>query len=711
MINSKFNAGTKLIMTIALIFVFSLVSIGQSKSPVTWKYSVTKVSNNEVKLIFKATIEKGWHLYSQYLPKGGPLPTVFDYDDSDNFTRTGKCTEYPKPKKEFDETFEIDVFSFSKEATFTQKIVVKSTDNFTITGTVNYQVCDDETCIPYDDEFEFKVDGATAEKAIETEQEKGDGNASLESEAIDEDTITEAAVVAEDKQPSTNNSEVVAEDPAKEESTDEDKSLWGFFFFALGLGIAGIFTPCVFPMIPMNIAFFLNYQGGKSKGKFLAVFYGLSIIFIYSVIGIVLTLIFGADAIGDIVGHWLTNIIFFAVFLFFAASFFGMFELVMPTKWVNKADSKVDKGGLVGTFFMALTLVLVSFSCTAAFIGTILLEAAEGAVLKPFIGMLGFSIGFGVPFAFLALVPSVLNKMPKSGGWMNAIKVTFGFIVIAFGMKFLVAPNAMLGWGISREVFIGVWIVLFTLLGLYLLGKIKFSHDSDLPHLSVPRLILVIIVFSFVMYLIPGLFGAKLQTVAPFLPTKSMQKFDIPALIEEHSGGNTIVANSGDNDVVKESNLCGEPKHGDKLHWENNLKGYFDYEQAIACAKELNKPIFIDFTGHSCSNCKKMDQTTIADKDVLKRLKNDFVLVELYTDDPTELPEAEWYISDYDGKVKKTIGKQNRDLMKTKFNSIGTPLYIVINSDGKILSGPIQTEKNVAKFIEFLDKGLEEFKK
>ncbi|MCF8296310.1 MAG: thioredoxin family protein [Saprospiraceae bacterium] len=700
--NSKFNTGTKLVMTLALIFVFSLVSIGQPKSPVSWKFSTKKVSNNEVKLVFKATIGAGWHLYSQYLPKGGPLPTVFEYKDSEKFTLTGKNTESPKPKVEHDEIFDVDVFFFSNEASFTQKIVVKSTENFTIKGTVAYQVCNDETCIPYEDDFEFKVDGATAEKVVEPEKGKGDGDASLESETIDEDTTAEVAVVAQDEQTTANNSEVVAEEPVKEESKDADKSLWGFFFFALGLGIAGIFTPCVFPMIPMNIAFFLNYQGGKSKGKFLAIFYGLSIIFIYSVIGIVLTLIFGADAIGNIVNHWLTNIIFFAVFIFFAASFFGMFELVMPTKWVNKADSKVDKGGLVGTFFMALTLVLVSFSCTAAFIGTILVEAANGEVLKPFVGMFGFSIGFGVPFAFLALFPSVLNKMPKSGGWMNSIKVVFGFIILAFGMKFLVGPNDVLDWGISREVFIGVWIVLFSLLGFYLLGKIKFSHDSDVPHISVPRLILVVIVFSFVVYLIPGLFGAKLQTVAPFLPTQSMQKFDLPALIEENSGGTG---------VVEENNLCGEPKYGDKLHWPNHLKGYFDYEEAVACAKELNKPVFIDFTGHYCANCKKMDATTLADKEVLKRLKSDFVLCELYTDDPTELPESEWYTSKIDDKVKKTIGKQNGDLMRTKFNALGTPLYVVIDSDGKVLSGPQAYETDVKKFIEFLDKGLEEFKK
>ena len=452
----------------------------------------------------------------------------------------------------------------------------------------------------------------------------------------------------------------------------------------------------------MNIAFFMNYQGGKTKGKFLGIFYGLSIIFIYSVIGLALTLIFGPDALGNIVNHWATNIVFFLVFLFFAASFFGMFELVLPSKWVSKADSQVDKGGLIGTFFMALTLVLVSFSCTAAFIGTILVEAAGGQLLQPFIGMFGFSVGFGVPFAFLAMCPSVLSKMPKSGGWLNAVKVVFGFIIIAFGMKFLVGPNDVLGWGVAREVFIAVWIVLFTLLGFYLLGKIRFAHDSDLPYLSVPRLILVVIVFSFVVYLVPGLFGAKLQTVAPFLPTQSMQEFDLPAIIEENSGGAT---------AAEPSNICEPPKYADKLNWPNRLKGYFDYDQAVNCAKELNKPIFIDFTGHFCANCKKMDATTLADKEVLKRLKSDFVLAALYTDDNTILPESEWFTSEYDGKLIKTMGKKNRDFLITKFNSLGTPLYAVVDPDGNILSGPVAYEQDVEKFIEFLDKGISAFQK
>ncbi len=696
---SKIVTNTKPILVLTFALLLNFVSLAQLDSPVKWDFSTKNISNDEVVLIYKAAIGKDWHLYSQFLPKGGPLPTFFEFEKSTNFKTLGKISEYPKPQIEHDEIFDIDVQYFSNEATFKQKIKILSSEPFVVKGNVSYQVCNEETCIPYDNDFEFNVEGATVEK--ETEQEKVDENANLESEELGEDTLIEESVV-EEEQPPSNNSEVTVEEQAEDESKGENKSLWGFFFFALGLGIAGIFTPCVFPMIPMNIAFFLNYQGGKSKGKFLAIFYGLSIIFIYSVIGILLTLIFGADAIGNIVNHWLTNIIFFSVFIFFAASFFGMFELVMPAKWVNKADSKVDKGGLVGTFFMALTLVLVSFSCTAAFIGTILVEAVSGDLLKPFIGMFGFSVGFGVPFAFLALFPSVLNKMPKSGGWMNSIKVVFGFIILAFGMKFLVGPNDVLGWGISREVFIGVWIVLFTLLGLYLLGKIKFSHDSDVPHISVPRLIIVVIVFSFVVYLIPGLFGAKLETVAPFLPTQSMQKFDIPALIEENSGGTAI---------AQPSNLCDEPKYGDKLHWPNNLIGYFDYEQAVACAKELNKPVFIDFTGHYCANCKKMDVTTLADKEVLKRLKNDFVLCELYTDDPTELPEKEWYTSEKDGKLKKTIGKQNGDLMMTKFNALGTPLYVIIDSDGKILSGPQAYEKDIEKFLKFIDKGLEEFEK
>lgn len=701
---SKIKYFRIIIVTLAFLAV-SINLFAQPESPVKWKFTTKNLGNSEVELIFEASIDSDWHLYSQFLPPGGPLSTLFVFEDSTNYESLGLIAESPKPKKEFDEIFKVDVFYFSKKATFTKKIKVLTNEPFKIKGNVSYQVCNDETCIPYDDDFEFNVKADISGTSSQPEQEKD-----TKAKVIEEEDVAEAEKIIIEVDTASalainNESEVDAEAETVTEAgeplnSETSTSLWGFFFFALGLGIAGIFTPCVFPMIPMNIAFFMNYQGGKAKGKFLGIFYGISIIFIYSVIGLALTWIFGPDALGNIVNHWVTNIIFFLVFVFFAASFFGMFELVLPSKWVSKADSQVDKGGLIGTFFMALTLVLVSFSCTAAFIGTILVEAAGGEILKPFIGMFGFSVGFGVPFAFLAMFPSVLDKMPKSGGWLNSVKVVFGFIIIAFGMKFLVGPNDVLGWDIAREVFIGVWIVLFTLLGFYLLGKIKFSHDSDLPYISVPRLILVVIVFSFVVYLIPGLFGARLQTVAPFLPTQTMQKFDIPALIEENAGG---IA------VAEPVNLCDEPKYGDKLHWPNRLKGYFDYEQAVECAKELNKPIFIDFTGHYCANCKKMDATTLADKEVLKRLKNDFVLVELYTDDKTKLPESEWYISDYDGKEIKTLGKKNRDLLITKFNALGTPLYAIVDTKGNILSGPIGFEGDAEKFIAFLDKGLEEF--
>ncbi|MCD4679630.1 MAG: thioredoxin family protein [Bacteroidales bacterium] len=702
--NKRIKLIEKLFLTIALIISVNLSLFAQPESPVKWKFSTEKLSNNEVALIFEAEIDSDWHLYSQFLPPGGPLSTLFVFEDTTKYESLGTIAESPKPKKEFDEIFGVDVFYFAKEATFTKKIKVLSTEAFQIKGNVSYQVCNDETCIPYDNDFEFSLDGAKSETSSEEDKQVAVAAAVAGEESESNDTLIEEEAQSEHTATATATSPATSPSPATEEPGEDgtSTSLWGFFFFALGLGIAGIFTPCVFPMIPMNIAFFLNYQGGKAKGKFLALFYGLSIIFIYSFIGLALTIIFGPDAMGNIVNHWVTNIIFFLVFIFFASSFFGMFELVLPARWVNKADSQVDKGGLIGTFFMALTLVLVSFSCTAAFIGTILVEAAGGELLKPFVGMFGFSVGFGVPFAFLALFPSVLNKMPKSGGWLNAVKVVFGFVIIAFGMKFMVGPNDILGWGISREVFIGVWIVLFTLLGFYLLGKIKFSHDSDLPYISVPRLILVVIVFSFVIYLVPGLFGAKLQTVSPFFPTQSMQKFDLPAIIEENSGGTSVVATA---------NICEPPKYADKLHWPNRLKGYFNYEQAASCAKELNKPIFIDFTGHFCANCKKMDATTLADKEVLNRLKNDFVLVELYTDDPTVLPESEWYTSDYDGKVMKTMGKQNRDFMITRFKALGTPLYVVVDADGNILSGPLAYEKDISKFVEFLDKGLEEFQR
>ncbi len=659
---------------------------------IRWNWTVKHVKDVEFDLIFKADLAANWHLYGPYQEYEfgkGPLPMEIIYNNKAPFSLVGKIKSSPRPERIFDEIFEVYINQFDGSPVFTQRIRVNTENPFMIKGSINGQICQD-VCIPFEESFEFSISGAKVQEGNpERNPEPGEGEESVVAPSGEGDTLHQETL--------SESSNTNAPDGAADTGKTKDKSLLFFFLAALGLGVAGIFTPCVFPMIPMNIAFFLNYRGGRTKGKFLAVFYGLSIIFIYSVIGLLITVIFGAEAMNNIVTHWLTNVIFFLIFVFFAASFFGAYELVMPSRWVNKADSQADRGGLIGTFFMALTLVLVSFSCTAAFIGTILVEAADGtSLLKPFIGMFGFSVGFGVPFALLALFPSILQKMPKSGGWMNAVKVVFGFIILAFGLKFLIIPDQTYHLGIlTRDVYLAIWIVIFTLMGFYLLGKYKFHHDTDVQHIGFFRLLLVIATFSFVVYLIPGLFGADLKAISGFLPAKSTLTLDLsrPSAQSRETG----------------SSLCSVPSYADFLHLPHNLEGYFDLDEAIACAKEKKKPVFVDFTGHGCSNCKVMEATVWSDPRVLERLRNDFVIVALYTDDRKELPQSKW-ITNKDGVVLKTIGRINKNIQETRFGTMATPLYVVIDHEGNMLSGQWQANKNIEGFISFLDEGIRKFR-
>jgi thiol:disulfide interchange protein DsbD len=456
----------------------------------------------------------------------------------------------------------------------------------------------------------------------------------------------------------------------------------------------------------MTVSFFMNTGQSKAKGRLQALVFGLSIIFIYTFVGVLVSVLFGAEAIKSVSDHWLTNLIFFLLFATFAASFFGMFEIVLPSWLTNKSDKQADRGGFIGAFFMALTLVLVSFSCTAPFVGGILVEAATGQVLKPTIGMFGFSLAFAIVFTILALFPGWLGKMPKSGGWLNSVKVVLAFLILAIGMKYLLVPNVALGWDISREVFIGVWIVLFAMLGFYLLGKIRFSHDSPINHVSVPRLLLVIISFSFAVYLIPGLFGAPLKAVSGYLPTES--SWDLDEIIRESTSNIAVVGSTGS---MAAANICDEPKFDDIFKLPHGLQGYFEYEQALACARELNKPLFVDIKGHACTNCKVMEKNVWSDPEVLKRLREEFVIVALYVDDKTKLPEEEWITSEFDGKVKKTIGRQNTDFQITRFGVNAQPYYVIMGHNDDVLVDPVAFEPDVDDYIEFLDGGIEAFGK
>jgi thiol:disulfide interchange protein DsbD len=672
------------------LLMFPVFSVSQILEPVKWSFHVHQTRPDEATLLMIAKIDQGWHLYSISIPPGGPLPTVFTFDKNKNYTTIGDISE-PSGEEEYDPNFEMKLKFFDGTAVFKQPIKVLTATPFSIKGTLSFMCCDDKRCLPPADvDFTFNLPG----KAIAAADIKSTEPTTPSSAHKDTQTgIIAKPVLHTDSLNIGINATSTAEPETKGES------LWVFFIIALLAGFAGALTPCVYPMIPMTVSFFMRSSKSKFLARTNAIFYGISIIFIYTVIGVLVSVLFGSDAIKNISSHWITNIIFFLLFAAFAASFFGMFEIVLPSSLTNKSDKQVDKGGLIGTFFMALTLVLVSFSCTAPFIGGILVEASTGSILKPIIGMFGFSLTFALPFTILAFFPSWLGKLPKSGGWLNSVKVVLGFIILALGMKFLLVPNDVLGLGMTREFVIAVWIVLFSLLGFYLLGKIKFAHDSEVAHIGVPRLLLVILSFTFVVYLIPGMFGAPLKIVSGFLPAES--SFNLIDIISQNRGTSAAVA--------QPANICDPPKYSDIFKLSNGLQGYFEYNQGLSCAKKLNKPVFLDFTGRGCVNCKMMERNVFTDPQVLNLLSREFIIIALYADDRTELPESEWITSRRDGKVKKTIGQKNLEIEISRFNVNAQPYYALIDTSGNLLTAPRAYNLDVDAFVAWLDGGLKQF--
>ncbi len=679
-------------LVVLFFLAASTSAFTQILDPVSWSFSQEKTSENEYDLIFTSDIENKWHLYSQNLPEGGPIPTSFKFEDSEYYERIGMVEEITKPEVKFDPSFNMDLTMFSHEAIFKQKIKVISQEGFTISGSLEYMCCDDERCLPpTEEEFQFLIPAAASGNEDATAESREGGGIQQSESQLKLGTVT-----SEDEGPMT-----VSAKPVE----SENASLWIFFLIAFVAGLAGILTPCVFPMIPMTVSFFM--QGSENRGKAIlkGLIFGFSIIAIYTAIGVVVSISSaGAELTNSLSTHWIPNLIFFVLFMIFAASFLGMFELVLPSKWVNTSDKQVDKGGYLGAFFMALTLVLVSFSCTGPIVGALLVEAAGGLALKPILGMFGFSLAFALPFTLFAIFPSWLKGLPKSGGWLNSIKVVLGFVVLAFGMKFLSTIDQTYHLGLmSREVYLAIWMVIFTMLGLYFLGKLKFAHDSDISHVTVPRLVLAIASFTFVLYMLPGLFGANLSSISALIPPKSSQQFDLTRSVGP--GGNTGNATrTGEADE-----LCGIPSHADFLHLPHGLKGYFDYEEGMACAREKNMPVLLDFKGHACSNCKEMEGKVWSDPEVLQRLQNDYIIIALYTDDRTKLPESEWITSAFDGKVKKTLGKKNLDLQISRYSTNTQPFYVLIDADGNPLAEPRGHNLDIQAFREWLDQGVAKF--
>jgi len=652
----------KLTIIISLFLVASYAS-SQIYDPVSWDFSFEKKGEKQIELIFTASIDENSHIYSMDIPEGGPIPTSFRFDTVPGYKLIGDAYEVTKPVELLDEAFGFKIKTFSNKAEFRQRITAVES-SFTVAGAVNFMACNNATCSPPKDvEFAIKITDQVAGQYITANNNPG----------------SESGV------------------------PQSDRGLLKFFLISLLAGFAGVLTPCVFPMIPMTVAFFSQGSENRSKAVFKALIFGISIVLIYSSLGIIVSLTSaGAGFANTLSTHWIPNTLFFALFILFAASFFGAFEIVLPNKWVTGSDSKVDKGGMLAAFFIGLTTVIVSFSCTGPIIGALLVEAASGDVLRPTIGMVGFGVAFALPFTIFALFPSIINRIPKSGGWLNSIKVVLGFIMLAFSMKFLMNIDSVYSLGIlSRDIYIAIWIVLFSLMGFYLMGKIKFSHDSDLLYIGTFRLFLIITVFSFVVYLIPGLFGAPLKGLSSFLPSPATSELNLPKLISEnrsYSGPAIQPANT--------SELCSEPKHDDIFDMPPGLKGYFDYKQGLACAKEQGKPVLIDFKGHACANCKLMEARVWSDPEVLRRLRDNFVIIALYVDDRTQLPENEWIVSALDGKQKKTIGKINEDLEISKFKTNALPLYVIADHEGNPLNKPMPTNLNVEEYKKWLDEGV-----
>ncbi|MGM0529898.1 MAG: protein-disulfide reductase DsbD domain-containing protein [Bacteroidota bacterium] len=703
----------KHILFVLLISLFAIPSLGQIDNPVEWEYEVQKEENNTALLIFKADIDSDWYLYSQNFPEGGPIRTTFNFDESPNFELVGETSESPEPDSEFDESFGVQVKHFSDEATFTQKIEIQSQQPFDITGNIEYQVCQEEKCVYFNPDFTFNVPGgeqASQETEDQSVQDSGEVEAGSEQSGAESSDTSQTAgsglsddIVKADKDSAELNEETVSK-PAESQGSSQDlannRSLLGFFLLSVVFGLAGILTPCVFPMIPMTVSFFMQESKSRLSGVIKALIFGLSIIILYTSVGVIVSLTSaGADFTSLLGTHWIPNLIFFVLFLMFAASFFGLFEIVLPSGLANKADKQVDKGGFLASFFMALTLVIVSFSCTGPIVGALLVKAVGGNVIEPTIGMFGFAVGFGLPFTVLAISPGWLKNLPKSGGWMNSVRVVLAFIILAFAFKFLsnIDQNYHLGI-LSRDLYLSIWIAIFGMLGFYLLGKIKLPNDSVLKNISVFRLLLAIASFSFAIYLVPGLFGANLSSISGLLPPSSEQKFDI-----------TSVSSAPGSSGNASETMCEEPKYADFLNLPNNVKGYFQYEQGMDCAEELNKPALVYFTGHSCSNCKKMQAEVWSDPAVQKRLNEDYVLIALYIDDRKKLPESEWMESQYDGKVKKTLGKKNMAIEIDRFGVNSQPYYRVMTPAGEPVGESFGYTTKPQEFIDWLDQGMKKF--
>ena len=643
-------------LLVALLCIVPMMAIAQEANPVKWKQTVTEKGDGLYTVELKAEMEDGWHIYVTN-PAQAFNPTTFEFSPSEGVSLEGELRLLSQAKVELDDLLGMEIGHYDNEAIFEQDF--KAPKGGEVKVAISYQACNVGSCLsPTTDEIVVSLGDAPKAEVKEVKDVAGSG------------------------------------------------SLWSLIIEAILWGFAALLTPCVFPMVPMTVSFFMKNSGSATRGRINASLYGLFIVALYTLpiaILIIITRVLGGDAVtADIFNwlatHWLPNLIFFVVFMIFAASFFGAFEITLPSALVNKSDAQSDKGGIGGIFFMALTLVLVSFSCTGPIVGSVLIKSTSGEVWSPIITMLAFSTAFALPFTLFAFFPSILKKLPKSGGWLNSVKVVLGFVEVALGFKFLSVADQVYHWNLlDREIYLAIWIVVFSLLGLYLLGKIKFAHDSELKHLSVGRLALAIGVFTFVVYMIPGMWGAPLKGLSGYLPPLSSQDF----VIEKYAPAATTTSSESD---------INNPKYGDFLHLPHGLNGFFDMKEAEAYAEKVGKPIFIDFTGHGCVNCREMEARVWADPTVQQILRDEYVIVALYTDDKMPLDEKDWVVAD-NGKTLKTLGKVNANYALTRFGVNAQPYYVLQGKNGVVLGEPRGYDLSVDGFVEFLKKGVEEYNK
>ncbi len=681
----------KFISLLVITLFFTAFSYAQMYNPVKWNTSVEKISENEFNLIFTANIEHGSHLYAQIIPENGPIATSFNFKEGlENYKLIGKPIE-EEGHEVYDDVFEMDIKYFEKSAVFKQKIQLLK-KSAVVNGFIEFMACDDVQCSPPTEfDFSFNLQKKIVEKA-EVEKPK--------TEAIDTEDksfLQNTSVISAKAKNSDSETKYTVNKLEQREKKEKNKSLWTLFILSFFAGFAALLTPCVFPMIPMTVSFFTKQSKTKAAGIRNAIIFGLSIIVLYVLLGGVVTKIFGAESLNELATSVWFNIIFFILLVVFAVSFLGAFEITLPSSWGTKVDAQADRGGLIGIFFMALALAIVSFSCTAPIVGTALVTSVSQGGIAPIISMFGFSLAIALPFTLFAAFPGWMNSLPKSGGWLNTVKVFLGFLELALAFKFLSNADLVLqGHWLEREVFIAIWIAVFGMLALYLFGKIKLPHDSDLPFISVGRLSLGLVVLTFTIYMIPGLWGAPLKLISGFPPP--MHYSEAP-----YGVGFTKLGRG-------ESTSHSEIPEGAHLG-PHDIISFLDYETGMAYAKKVGLPVLLDFTGHACVNCRKMEERVWSDANVLQVLKNKIVLISLYVDDKRDLPKNEQYTSELTGKKVTTIGKKWSEFQIKKYKANAQPYYVLLNHNGDNLNEHTAYNPDIEEYLVWLNEGIGKFEK